>query len=151
MPKYVKKQEIKLSDEDLKKLETSIVNAIQESNKKATEEFSVTREWMKFLMCPVLWGVAALTGLLGIGFFIVAIRECNSVIPTMNSLNSDLIIKLIIEFMLGLFSICLAMLSFTTAIELDKEKDRAYIANIFSNMVSLAALIIALIALFDKG
>ena len=147
MAKNVKVQEVKLSDNDFEKLEQSIVKAMVESNKQITEEYSVTREWMKFLMCPLLFGVAVLLFALGIGFIVVFTKDFNETIIILNDFSFNSIIKLIIEFMVGFFVLGLSVFSYFAGKEIDKENDKSYVASIFSYVVSLTAVVIALIAL----
>ena len=152
MPKYVKKQEIKLSDEDLKKLETSIVYAIQESNKRMQEEDSPSREWMKFIMTVILWTMSGLLIVFGIAFAYKGIGDINSAFElAQNSIfHIQPVAIAVVEMGLAFFAFGLTAFSIMAAKELENEKDKNYIASMFSNIVALVALIIAFVALI-KG
>lgn len=65
-------------------------------------------------------------------------------------LISEYIIYIIVGFPTSLLFLIFALLLRASANEFDKEKDRNYIISVFSGIVSFAALIVALVALF-KG
>ena len=54
-----------VADIDYDKLAEAIVKA----NEKQSQKYSVSREWMKFIIYPVFWGVAIITGISIFFFF----------------------------------------------------------------------------------
>lgn len=131
------------NDIDYDKLAEAIVRA----NTKQQTAYSPSREWMKYILIPIFWGLALLSGLLGVGMFVTVCQNITSVFD--NGIWSG-ISTLIIEFVITLFTIGFCVFSIVSAREIDKENDRGYIASMFSNVVAIAALIVALVALI-KG
>ena len=126
-----------------------LAEAIVAAQEKQTAKYSVTREWMKTLVVPVLWGIAILTGLLGAAFvwqggevFVEAISN-----STEGWLKEACIGG--VCFSIGLFFAALAILTGVAAKEVDKEKDRNFVVAVFSGVVSLVALAVSLIALIQ--
>ena len=152
MPKYVKKQEIKLSDEDLKKLEKSITKAIQESNIKQMNEYSASREWMKFIMGVIIFIITGLLIVFGLLFLVKGIIDIDVWAKSSPNLieSNKILLMAILEIGLGFFAGALALFSILAYKELQNENDKNYIASMFSNIVALVALIIAFVALI-KG
>ena len=128
---------------DYDKLAESIVKA----NAKHHEQYSPSREWMKYILLPIFWGVAILSGILAIAMFVVFCQNISDVFKTA-TITDD--IALLFEFFITFFTAGFCVFSIITAKEIDKEKDRTYIASMFSNIVAIAALVVALVALL-KG
>ena len=125
---------------DYEKLGETIVKA----HEKQSQKYSVSREWMKVIICPVLWGVGILAGILAIAF-----KTFYEATGTGSLAQFDLskAVIAIIEFSMCLFLVAICMFTIATAREIDKEKDRQYIAAMFSNIAALVALVVSLVAL----
>lgn len=130
---------------DYEKLGETIVKA----HEKQSQKYSVSREWMKVIICPVLWGVGILAGILAIAFFIYCCKTFYEATGTGSLAQFDLskAVIAIIEFSMCLFLVAICMFTIATAKEIDKEKDRQYIAAMFSNIAALVALVVSLVAL----
>ena len=134
-----------ISPIDYEKLSSAIAKAIAEETNHHAEKYSVTREWMKFIICPVLYLIAVLSGILGIGFFVAELKLLRSFGGAVTTMGfGQVIIFLFLSFLL----IGVAMFTFFAAKELNEEKDRSFVVAVFSGTVSLVALIISLIAFF---
>lgn len=129
---------------DYEKLANCIAKAMAEENDKRVNSYSATRELMKFIVTPMFWSIAALMILFTVAFFIVALPCLEK---GFNSSNTSEFFKGIISFLLALISLGIALFSFFAGKEFDEEKDRQFVVAVFSGMVSLAALIVALVAL----
>lgn len=126
-----------------------LAEAIVKANEKQANQYSVSREWMKFIIYPVFWCVAIVTGLLAVAFLVyggTALAEAFGAISTAVIDWSQASIGFLV-WCIGLFLVSLCLATIFTAKEIDKEKDRNYVATMFSNMVALVALILSLIAL----
>ena len=133
-----------LSEIDYEKLAVCIAKAMVEENDKRVNAYSVTRELMKFIVTPVFWAIAVLMMLFAVAFFVVALPCLEEGV---NTSNFSEFFKGLISFLLSLISLGVALFSFFAGKEFDKEKDRQFVVAVFSGMVSLAALIVALVAL----
>lgn len=131
---------------DYDRLADCIAKAVASENEKRAEKYSITREWMKFIIIPVLGTVSVVVGLLGIAFFIQAISSIVDLASPIWSFQS--LLKLIIAFFFALICFAISLFTFFAAKELDKEKDRQFVVAVFSSMVSLGALVVALVALY---
>lgn len=126
-----------------------LAEAIVKANEKQANQYSVSREWMKFIIYPVFWCVAAVTGLLAVAFLVhggTALVESFGAISAAVFDWSQASIG-VLTFSIGLFLVAMCLATIFTAKEIDKEKDRNYVASMFSNIVALVALILSLIAL----
>jgi len=124
-----------------------LADAIVKASEKQTQQHSVSREWMKYIMHFVFWGLAIISGILAIICFVysggIIINIESSSTPT--DLN-----KLFIAFLvliIGLFLLSVCFFTIFSAKEINTETDRNYIASLFSNVVALVALIVSLVAL----
>lgn len=126
---------------DYDKLEETIVKAQQ----KANEQYSVSRELMKFVITPIFWILTVVSGFISIAFWFVLFTSINDFLNDDNWLFGAL--SLLIIFFIALFTLVLTVFLGLTAKEIDKENDRNYISSIFSNIVAIVALVVALIAL----
>ena len=129
-----------------------LAEAIVRANNKESNKYSMSREWMKFIIYPVFWGVAIIAGILAIAFLIYGgktiFEQVN--ISTLAGFDLAKVVAGIIAFGVGLFLILVCLSTVFTAKEIDKETDRQYVAAMFSNIVALVALVVSLIALI-KG
>lgn len=150
MAKNKKKQkepsQVIVSPLDYERLAKCIAKEIAEENDKRINSDSPTREWMKLLITPVFWGISIIMGLLAIAFFITAFTYLS--VPSTNPPNYSSMTKGMFCAAIALFASGIAMFTYLARKELDKEMDRQFVAAVFSGMVSLAALIVALVALF---
>lgn len=122
-----------------------LAEAIVKAQQKANEQYSVSREMMKFVITPVFWILTFVTGFISVAFWGVLITSANDMLNDENWLAGA--ITLLIIFFIAFFSLALTFFLAATAKEIDKENDRNYISSMFSNVVAIVALIVALIAL----
>lgn len=128
---------------DYDKLAEAIVRAQDKQNSR----YSTTREWMKFLVVPMFWGIGGIAGLFGFGFLWYGGK---TVISTLQNGVSTSVLNTfagVLVFLLGLFFVMVSVFTIVSAKDIDKEKDKNYVVAVFSSVVSLVALIVALIAL----
>ena len=124
-----------------------LAEAIVKSNEKQSQKYSVSREWMKFIIYPVFWGVAIITGMLAVAFFAYGAREMAFQLNAMQNVDWMQLATSILALTIGFFLIAVSLSTIFTAKEIDKEKDRQYVATMFSNIVALVALVVSMIAL----
>ena len=126
-----------------------LAEAIVRANNKESKKYSMSREWMKFIIYPVFWGVAIIAGILAIACLIYGGATIVQIASIKTIAEFDLlkVVTGAVAFCIGLFltSVCLATIF--TAKDIDKEDDRQYVAAMFSNVVALVALIVSLVAL----
>lgn len=126
---------------DYERLAKCIAKAIAEENDKQVNAHSVTREWLKFIIAPIFWMIIISSAILSIAFFIVTFN-------TLKIINVTTILQSMISFMLALIFLSTALMAFFAGREFEKEKDKQFVVSVFSGMISLVALIVALVALF---
>lgn len=124
-----------------------LADAIVALQGKQGSQYSVTREWMKFLIIPVFWGIAVLTGLLGIAFVWSGTVILNEALKISTDESITKFCIGVLGFAFGLFFIGVSILTGASAREIDKEKDKNFVVAVFSGIVSLVALVVSLIAL----
>ena len=126
-----------------------LAEAIVKANEKQNQKYSMSREWMKFIIYPVFWGVAIIAGILAIAFLIYGGKTIFELanIRTLADFDFSKVVAGIVSFCLSLFLISICLSTIFTAKEIDKETDRQYVAAMFSNIVALVALVVSLIAL----
>ena len=139
-PSTTSPQKIVLQEIDYDKLADAIVKA----NNKQQEEYSPSREWMKYILTPIFWSISVVTGFLSIAMFVSLCQNANEIFENFTATN---VVILLIKILITFFTIGFCAFSFVGAREIEKEKDRAYVATIFSNTVAIIALAIAVIAL----
>lgn len=127
-----------------------LAEAIVKAQQKANEKYSVSSEMMKFIIVPTLWILAVVCGFIGLVFFAMLIKEASALTEILKNQEYIRILTILGEFFVSMFSIALAFFSGFSAKEMDEEKDRQYVASVFSNIVALVALIVALIALVKE-
>lgn len=135
-------------DIDYEKLADCMAKAIAEEHDRRINAQSITREWMKFIIAPVFWGISVLTAILAVGFAINGVSTFNS--WSQNTTDIKSVIEGFISFVLMLICIAIALPAFWAGKEFDQEKDRQFVVSVFSGMLSLVALIVAIIALVIK-
>lgn len=121
-----------------------LAEAIVKANTKQQEQYSPSREWMKYILIPIFWGVAILSGILAIAMFVSLFQNTTAIFKTA-TITDD--IAFLFEFLITFFTAGFCVFSIVTAKEIDKENDRTYVASMFSNIVAIAALVVALVAL----
>ena len=103
---------------------------------------------MKFVLYPVYVGIIFFSALLSLSCIYFSFKKiisaCNWPIDFIE-LTAGVIV-----FFIGLFLIPVVISSYMSLKEIDKEKDRQFVASMFSNMVSLVAFVVALIALIKE-
>ena len=124
-----------------------LAEAIVKANAKHQEQYSPSREWMKYILIPIFWGVAIISGLLAIAMFVSLCQNATAIFKTVTIADD---IALLFEFLITFFTAGFCVFSIVAAKEIDKENDRTYVASMFSNIVAIAALVVALVALL-KG
>ena len=155
-----KKKERKIFNIDEVNIEIDydkLAEAIVKANETQTNQYSMSREWMKFIIYPVLWGVAIVTGILAIFFLVYGGKELVEIMTIANVGDVDFLNLFsgfwanastgFLVFCMGLFLISISLATIFTAKEIDKETDRDYVASMFSNVVALVALVVSLVAL----
>ena len=128
-------------DIDYDKLAEAIVDAQQ----KANEQYSVSRELMKFAITPFFWILTVACGFISIAFWCVLFTSAKELLNDENWIVG--ISTFLFVVFIALFSLILTAFLALTAKEIDKENDRNYILSMFSNVVAIVALVVALIAL----
>lgn len=122
-----------------------LAEAIVESQQKANEQYSISRELMKFVITPFFWVLTLISGFISIAFWCVLFTSAKELLNAENCLFGGL--TLLITFFIAVFTLILTAFLALTAKEIDKENDRNYISSMFSNVVAIVALVVALIAL----
>ena len=131
---------------DYDKLAETIVRAQDKQN----SQYSTTREWMKFLVIPMFWGIGGIAGLFGFGFLWHGGKIINSALQSAVPAQFSDAFAGVVLFLFGLFFVLTAAFTIASAKDIDREKDKNYVVAVFSGVVSLVALIVAVIALL-KG
>lgn len=126
---------------DYDKLAEALSNAQNQQNKK----HSGTREWMKVFLSAAFWTLVVISAVLGVLFVGYGISTIVEMVTSI--FEWPVLLTGIIEIIIGISFICVCAFSWVAAKEIDEETDRQYIASMFSNIVALVALIVALIAL----
>ena len=151
-----KKRERKIFNIDEVNIEIDydkLADAIVKANEKQANQYSVSREWMKFIIYPVFKGTTIVTAILAVCCIVYGgISMCSSLkdLTVLHANPMGCITNFAIGglfFCIGLFISSVSFATAMTAKEIDKEKDRNYVAAMFSNVVALVALIISLVAL----
>lgn len=124
-----------------------IAEAIVKAHEKQGQEYSISREWMKFIITPVFWGIAVISGLLAVALFIYGVGTFES---ALNNADWSQAVSSCVSLCASFFMISICLSSFFAAKEIDKETDKQYVATIFSNIVALVALVVALISLVRR-
>ena len=124
-----------------------LAEAIVKANEKQSQKYSVSREWMKFIIYPVFWCIAIVTGLLAIVFFVHGAGEMASQLNALYNADWKQLMVGLVSLCIGFFLVAVSLSTIFAAKEIDKEMDRQYVAAMFSNIVALVALVISLIAL----
>lgn len=143
-------QKIVVQEFDYDKLAEAIVHAQEESSNKANEKKKFTSD--AFAMLTTLtFRMMAILGWLIMGIMPVLIIS----ICMTSSWNGFLdvagnIIAILVIVLLAVLLFAFSFILWKAGKEIEREKDGNYIVTVFSSVVSFAALIVALIALF-KG
>lgn len=130
---------------DYEKLGEAVAKAIVREEAKENEKYSLPREWMKFILYPIMIAI-------GLGMACLCVFSFYKAIGLIPFFGTSLIgsLQFIGLFALGLFSIALCITTFWTSKEIEAENDRQFVATMFSNITALVALIVAIVALFQE-
>lgn len=144
----IKKQKIKVQQRIVAEIDyDKLAEAIVKVSEKQNNQYSVSREWMKFIIHPVFWTVAIIAGLLSLAFFVYGGVELAVQLNTLYSADWQKIIVGFLAVCIGFFLMAICLFTSFTAKEINEETDRQYIATMFANVVALVALVVSLIAL----
>ena len=127
-----------------------IAEAIVKAHESQSQKYSISREWMKFIITPVFWGFAVISGLLAVAFLIYGGGAFASELGSLPNTDWSRCVGGFVSLCASFFMISICLSSFFAAKEIDKETDRQYSATIFSNIVALVALAVALISLMRR-
>ena len=135
---------------DYDKLAEAIVKAQEKSENEANRKKKFTSGTFAMIISLAFRGVAIFGGLIALAPPIAIINMAKSFV--WNEVNAVVGNVFSIAFAVALFVILVlySFLLWKSAKEIETEKDRNYIISVFSGIVSFAALIVALVALF-KG
>ena len=135
---------------DYDKLAEAIVKAQEKSENEANRNKKFTSGTFAMIICFAFRGVAILGWLIALATPIAIINMAKSFVwGEVNAIVSNVFS---IAFAVALFVVLVlySFLLWKSAKEIETEEDRNYIISVFSGIVSFAALIVALVALF-KG
>ena len=135
---------------DYDKLAEAIVKAQEKSENEANRTKKFTSGTFTMIISLAFRGVAILGWLIALATPVAIINMAKSFM--WNEVNTVMSNVFSIAFAVALFVVLLlySFLLWKSAKEIETEKDRNYIISVFSGIVSFAALIVALVALF-KG
>ena len=135
---------------DYDKLAEAIVKAQEKSENEANKNKKFTSGTFAMIISLAFRGVAVLGWLIALVTPVAIINMAKSFV--WNEMNTVVGNVFSIAFAAALFVVLVlyAFLLWKSAKEIETEKDRNYIISVFSGIVSFAALIVALVALF-KG
>ena len=145
--KHLFKQAKSVSKTELNIDYDKIAEAIVKAHESQSQKYSISREWMKFIITPVFWGIAVISGLLAVALFIYGVGTFES---ALNNEDWSQAVSSCVSLCASFFMISICLSSFFAAKEIDKETDKQYVATIFSNIVALVALVVALISLVRR-
>lgn len=128
-----------------------LAEAIVKAETKQQEIFSPSREWMKYILSFVYWSIAITAGILAI-IMIIYILQNGPDISVDTSISKVLtsFFQSLVAFVIAIYCGGFCIVSVFMAKEINGENDRNYVSAMFSNVVAIAALIIALVSLL-KG
>ena len=135
---------------DYEKLAEAIVKAQEKSENEANRKKKFTSGTFAMIISLAFRGVAILGWLIALVTLIAIINMAKSFVWV--DVNAVVGNVFNIAFAVALFVVLVlySFLLWKSAKEIETEKDRNYIISVFSGIVSFAALIVALVALF-KG
>ena len=135
---------------DYDKLAESIMKAQEKSENEANRKKKYTSGTFAMIISLAFRGVAVLGWLIALSTLFVIINMTKSLV--WNGLNVVMgnVFSIALAVALLVVLVLYSFLLWKSAKEIETEKDRNYIISVFSGIVSFAALIVALIALF-KG
>ena len=138
-------------DIDYDKLATAIATAQEKASADANQSKKFTSGTFAMFIAVAFRCVAILGWILAIATPFAIVNMVQSFV--WDGFGSAVGNILGIAFSVALFMILVlySFLLWKSAKEIETEKDRNYMISVFSGIVSFAALIVALIALFDKG
>ena len=93
-----------------------LAEAIVKANTKQQEQYSPSREWMNYILIPIFWGVAILSGILAIAMFVSLFQNTTAIFKTA-TITDD--IAFLFEFRITFFTAGFCVFSIVTAKEID--------------------------------
>jgi hypothetical protein len=147
---YIARQKSRFNDIDYEKLGEAIAKAIIKEEKTEREKYSLTREWMKSILYPAFIAFSVAAG----GVCLYSFYKLYVLLVSLNNSNYFIgflkgFFQITCFFGLGLFSLFICLTTFWSYKEIEKENDRQFVAMVLSIITALAALIVALAALFQ--
>lgn len=135
---------------DYDRLADTVAKAIVKEETQEREKYSMPREWMKFILYPMLVVMGVFMAILAAFSFYETIKAIPSIDWPFQSFIKALV-RMLGFFVLAMFSSGVCITTFLANKELEKEKDRQYVASVLSNITSIVALVVALIALLKNA
>lgn len=135
---------------DYDRLADTVAKAIVKEEIQEREKYSMPREWMKFILYPVFVLMGLCMAILA-AFSIYEVIKSFSIVGDSFESTIKAIVRITGFSVLALFSCGVCLTTFWTNKELEKEKDRQYVASVLSNITSIVALVVALIALLKDA
>lgn len=122
-----------------------LVEAFAKAQDHQTDKYSGTREWMKFILTPIFWTLVVFSAILALVFTIYGAKTLADMLFA--GFDWTTALTGLVAIFIGFFLVTVSAFSWVSAKEIDAEKDRQYVASMFSNIVALVALVVSLIAL----
>ena len=132
-----------------------LADAMVKAQEKTITDANQSKKFTSGMFSMSAFVILRLAASLGAIISLIIALSCFEMFKAFAWSNFGLVIKNIIQIItqisLVLLSAFYSILLWKSAKEIETEKDLNYIIAVFSGIVSFAALIVALIALFDKG
>ena len=132
---------------DYEKLGKSVADAIVKKERAEAERYSVTREWFKYILFAMIIIMGLLAVIISGYCFYKSYTLWDKALgdsPRVYWLEGA---KMIGYFVSGLFLLGMTGFAVAAQKEIEEEMNRQFIATVFSGVVALVALIVALLAL----
>lgn len=135
---------------DYEKLAEAIVKAQDKSSENANKDMAYTSSTFSFFITTIFRSFSVFGWFLSFIILLViayAIRDC---VQSGGAYLVENILVIMVEIFLGTVLFLFSIMLWKSAKEIQFSRDRNYIISVFSGIVSFAALVVALVALF-KG
>ena len=142
-------QEINL-EIDYEKLAEAIVKAQDKSSENANKDTTYTSSAFSFFITTIFRSVSIIGWFLSFMIVFVIVYTIRDCVQSGGAYLAVNIFVILVEVVLGIVLFLFSFILWKSAKEIQFSKDRNYIISVFSGIVSFAALVVALIALF-KG